>query len=366
MPSEFPNEFKQRLAKARKRLALAKAHALIVTHLPNVFYLSGFTGSSGVLVVEQGSATLFTDARYAIQAAEQASAAGVKANIVRGALPVAIGAHLTARKRITAVFDPTHATVASLGALERASGNKVTWHAEVGWIEELRSIKSEAEIGKMKAAAKLASVAVEQVIKIIRPGMTEIDVAAEIEYRMRKMGAEGPSFETIVASGPRAALPHAQPTVKRLKRNELVVLDLGAILARYCSDLTRTVYLGKAPKNVRGWYQAVLEAQQAGIEAVAEGATVSGSDAAVRQVLAAHKLAQYFVHSTGHGLGLEVHEEPRIAAGQTRKFVAGNVVTVEPGIYMEGIGGIRIEDDVAIHSGGTEVLTTASRKLLEL
>jgi Xaa-Pro aminopeptidase len=366
MADKSPSEFKARIAKARKRLALANAQALLVTHLPNIFYLSGFTGSSGALLVEQSSATLFTDTRYSIQAAEQAGGAGVKANIVRGALPVAIGAHLTARKRLTVVFDPTHATVSGLGALERASGNKVTWHSEAGWIEELRSVKSGAEIAKMRAAAKLASKAVEQVIKLIRPGMTEIDVAAEIEYRMRKMGAEGRSFDTIVASGARGALPHAQPTSKRLRRNELVVLDLGAILARYCSDLTRTVYLGKAPKRVREWYRAVREAQQAGIEALAAGATASGADAAARQVLAGHKLAQYFVHSTGHGLGLEVHEEPRLAAGQTRKLVAGNVVTVEPGIYIEGAGGIRIEDDVAIHSNRVEVLTTASRELMEL
>lgn len=359
-------DYKSRYALLRKRLEQARGDALIVTHLPNVFYLSGFTGSSGTLVIEHGKATLFTDARYEIQAPSEIARAAVKAQIVRGSLQAAVGGHLAGRKRLTAIFDPTHSTVAALGALERAAGNKVTWRGETGWIEEIRAVKSVGEIDKMRAAARLASEAVIRVIKVIKAGITEIDVAAEIEYQMRKLGAEGPSFETIVASGPRAALPHARPTTKRLKRNELVVLDLGAILARYCSDITRTVHIGTAPKKVRSWYQAVKEAQQAGIAALGAGTEASVPDAAARRVLAGQGLGQYFVHSTGHGLGIEVHEDPKLAAGQTRKLVAGNVVTVEPGVYFEGTGGIRIEDDVAIGERGPEVLSTAPRELLEL
>lgn len=359
-------DIRERIGRVRKQLAGAKAEALVVTHLPNVFYLSGFTGSAGALVVEHGKATLFTDARYTIQAGEQLKSSGIKVEIVRGALPAAIGAHLTGLKRIAVIFDPVHATVAGLAALERASGNKVRWQAEAGWIEELRAVKSGDEINQMRAAAHLASGALERVIKTMRAGMSEIEVAAEIEYQMRKMGADGPSFETIVASGPRAALPHARPTTKRIKRNELVVLDLGAILARYCSDITRTVHVGTASKKVRAWYQAVLEAQQAGIAALKEGAAASAPDTAARRALAEHKLADYFVHSTGHGLGIEVHEDPRLAAGQTRKLAAGNVVTIEPGVYFEGVGGIRIEDDVAIGAKGTGILTTAPRELVEI
>src|SRR6266404_5725157 len=197
-------------------------------------------------------------------------------------------------------------------------------------------------------------------------GIREFEVAAEIEYQMRKRGASGAAFESIVAFGSRGALPHARPTAKRLRKNELVVLDLGAILGKYCSDITRTVYVGKAPARIRLWYQAVLEAQAAAIDAVGPGKSGGEVDAAARGVLAAYRLDQYFVHSTGHGLGLEVHEDPRLAKGQKTQLASGNVITIEPGVYIAGLGGIRIEDDVVVHQGRSEVLTRASRDFIEL
>ncbi len=361
------SEFRERLKRLRKKLSSAHADALIVTHPANIYYLSGFTGSSGALVVEHGKTTLFTDGRYALQAPAQTASAGVRAQITKESLPAAVGSYLgSLRKRVMAAYDPSRVTVAAQSSLEKAAGRKVRWQPETGWTEELRAIKSPAEIAQMRKAALLGSRVFEQTLKVVRPGVAEIEVAAEIEYRMRKLGAEGPSFETIVASGRRSALPHAHPTTKRLKQNELVVLDLGAILGRYCCDMTRTVFLGRAPERVRRWYRAVLQAQQAACEALAVGAKAGAPDAAARQVLAAYGLGGYFIHSTGHGLGLEVHEEPRLAARQERRFEAGNVVTIEPGIYLEGVGGIRIEDDVAIHAGRTEILTNASRELLEL
>jgi Xaa-Pro aminopeptidase len=183
---------------------------------------------------------------------------------------------------------------------------------------------------------------------------------------MRRSGASGPAFETIVAFGDRSALPHARPTAKRLRKNELVVLDLGAILAHYCSDITRTMYVGKAPARVKEWYRAVLEAQTAAIAAVRPGVSCGDVDAAARQVLAGYKLDRLFTHSTGHGLGLEVHEDPRVARGQKALLEPGCVITIEPGVYMGGVGGIRIEDDVAVHAGNTEVLTRIPRDLIEL
>jgi len=194
----------------------------------------------------------------------------------------------------------------------------------------------------------------------------EFEVAAEIEYQMKKRGASGPAFETIVAFGPRAALPHARATAKRLRKNELVVLDLGAILAHYCSDITRTYFVGRASLRVRGWYKAVVEAQGAAIAAVRDGVSCGDVDAAARNVLARYKLDRYFVHSTGHGLGLEVHEDPRVAKGQSRLLEPGNVITIEPGVYLPEIGGIRIEDDVAVHANRSEVLTRVSRDFTEL
>jgi Xaa-Pro aminopeptidase len=226
--------------------------------------------------------------------------------------------------------------------------------------------KDSGELAQMREAAILAGEIVRFAVGILKSGVREFEVAAEIEYQMRKRGASGPSFETIVAFGKRAALPHARPTGKRLRKNELVVIDLGVILGHYCSDITRTVFLGRAPKRIRVWYRAVLEAQAEAIEAAKSGVACGDVDAAARRVLAKYNLDQLFVHSTGHGLGLEVHEDPRVAKGQERRLEPGNVITIEPGVYAEGIGGIRIEDDVAVHASRTEVLTRAPRDLIEL
>ena len=183
---------------------------------------------------------------------------------------------------------------------------------------------------------------------------------------MRQRGASGPAFDTIVAFGARTAYPHARPTQKRLRKNELVVLDLGVILGHYCSDITRTVFVGRAPARIRGWYRAVQDAQVAAIAAARPGVRCGDVDAAARGLLARYRLDQYFVHSTGHGLGLEVHEDPRVARGQKNVLAPGNVITIEPGIYVPDLGGIRIEDDVAVHADRTEVLTRVSRDLIEI
>lgn len=365
----MPNEFRDRLKLLRRRLSEAGAVALVVTHLPNVRYLSGFTGSAGILVVASDRATLFTDGRYAVQAPQQVNSAGVDIVIPPGSILRAAGEYLGSSQKLRrrqVAFDPAQLTVTQHKDLRRAAGSRISWLSGSGWVEDLRLRKSPSEIVKMRAAARLISRVFDEVVSLIRPGVTELDLAAEVDYRMRKLGASGPSFETIVASGLRAALPHACPTRKRVRRNELVVLDAGAILADYCSDMTRTVFVGRASKDIKEWYRAVLEAQAAGIAAVAAGVESGAPDAAARRVLDAQGLGKYFVHSTGHGLGLEIHEAPRLAKGQKAKLQAGMVVTIEPGIYVEGVGGIRIEDDVAIHAGHTEVLTTATRELLEL
>jgi Xaa-Pro aminopeptidase len=218
----------------------------------------------------------------------------------------------------------------------------------------------------MRRAAALADKVMAKALTLLKPGVRELEIAAEIEYQMRQLGASGPAFETIVAFGERSAYPHARPTDKRLRKNELVVLDMGAILAHYCSDITRTVVVGKASPKVRGWHKAVQEARTAAVAAVRAGATCGEVDAAARQVLAGYRLDRYFTHSTGHGLGIEVHEDPRVAKGQKHKLEPGNVITIEPGVYIPGVGGIRIEDDVAVHSGESEVLTRTPRDIIEI
>jgi Xaa-Pro aminopeptidase len=338
--------------------------ALLATHPPDWFYLTGFTGDSGAMIVSRRATTLITDGRFTTQAWEETS--GVNIAVQKGAVFAATGEFLAASKIKSVGFDPTQVSVAQMAALRKAAGRGCRWIAAPGLVAGLRMRKDAQELAVMRRAAMLADQVVEYALTLLKPGVRELEIAAELEHQMRKRGASGAAFETIVAFGERAALPHARPTAKRLKKNEFVVLDLGAILAHYCSDITRTFYFGKAPSRARQWYKAVQDAQVAAIAAVKNGATCGDVDAAARQVLEGHGLGQYFVHSTGHGLGIEVHEDPRIARGQKKRLEPGNVVTIEPGIYMEGVGGIRIEDDVAVHADRIEVLTRFTRDLIEI
>jgi len=359
---DFP--FPQRRRALEAILEKFRVDSLLITHPANWFYLAGFTGDSGALVMSRKGATLVTDGRFVVQA--RAETAGVRIRRQQGTLADSIACVLRESRARRAGFDPTHLTVSQIHAARKASGSRLQWIPAPRAVETLRLRKDTVELAQMRKAAILAGEIMESAIGLLKPGVSEREIGAEIEYQMRKRGAEGPSFETIVAFGERAALPHARPTGKRLRKNELVVLDLGVILGHYCSDITRTVFAGRAPKRIRTWYKAVLEAQEAAISTVKEGAACGDVDAAARGVLAAYGLDRLFVHSTGHGLGLEVHEDPRVAKGQAQRLESGSVITVEPGVYAEGIGGIRIEDDVAVHAGHTEVLTRASRNLIEL
>jgi len=338
--------------------------AVLVTQLPNIRYLCGFTGSAGALLVEQGKSTLFTDSRYTFQAREEVFDARVE--IIKGGPIRAVGEYLRAKRRKVRVgYSAPHTTVAQMEAL-RAIAPDVRWVSDKDAIEDLRSIKEPSELAVMQAAADLISNVVGGLIKAIKPGISELELAGKIEYGIKLGGGSGPSFDTIVASGPRSAWAHAQPSPKKLGKNELVVLDQGAILRGYCSDLTRTVFVGKAPKRVRDLYNAVLEAQQAAKAAIRPGVTCGAVDSAARSVLTKRSLARYFTHSTGHGLGLEVHEKPRLGRGDKTVLQEGMVVTVEPGVYLEGLGGIRIEDDVVVTGNGCTDLTSTSRELFEL
>ena len=355
-------------AKRRKALlaeiASRKMDCLLVTHPANWFYLTGFSGESGALIVARDRTTLVTDGRFTVQAAQETR--GVKIELQQGGLFAAVGSFLKTRGLTRAGYDANQLTVQQLKNLRKSLGRKWRGVEAAGLVERLRMRKDPQELGVMRKTAILAGGVLEGVLKLIRPGVRETEIAAEIEYQMKRHGASGPSFETIVASGARGALPHARPTAKKLRKNELVVLDLGAILGHYCSDMTRTVHLGRASKRVQAWYRSVQTAQQAAVAAVKAGVTCGEVDAAAREVLKKNGLSRYFVHSTGHGLGLEVHEDPRIARDQAIRLEAGNVITIEPGIYMEGVGGIRIEDDVVVRQGSAEVLTRVTRDLIEL
>jgi len=345
-------------------IASRKLDCLLVTHPANWYYLTGFTGESGALVVSPDGATIVTDGRFTVQAKEETG--GVRIELQQGNLYAAVGAFLRKKRWNRIGYDANQLTVTQWNTLRKALGSRARGDEATGLVERLRMRKDAQELAVMRRAAILAGEVLEGVLKLVRPGVRESELGAEIEYQMKKRGASGASFETIVASGPRGAFPHARPTAKKLRKNELVVLDLGAILGHYCSDMTRTVHVGRAGKRVRKWYRSVQEAQEAAVAAVQAGVTCGEVDAAAREVLKKNGLEQYFVHSTGHGLGLEVHEEPRVARGQTVRLEAGNVITIEPGVYMEGVGGIRIEDDVVVQAGRNEILTRVKRDLIEL
>jgi Xaa-Pro aminopeptidase len=358
------NHFATRRKAAAGELRQRKLDCLLVNHAPNWYYLTGFTGESGGLILDEQGATLITDGRFTVQAKQETRS--IRIELQRESLYTSVGRYLQQGGRERVGFDPQHWTVAQMSALRKQARGRCKLVAAPGIVEALRRKKDAQELATMRRAAILAGEVLESVLKFIRPGVREVEIGAEIEFQMRRRGASGASFPSIVASGPRAALPHARPTAKRLRKNELVVLDLGAILANYCSDMTRTVFVGRASTRVRRWYKAVQEAQAAAVEAVRVGVTCGEVDAVARDVLKKSGLDAHFIHSTGHGLGLEVHEDPRIARGQKVRLEVGNVVTIEPGVYFENVGGIRIEDDVAVNAGKGEVLTRVTRDLIEL
>jgi Xaa-Pro aminopeptidase len=328
------------------------------------YYLTGFTGEAGALLLSAKGSFLVTDGRFTAQAKEETS--GLQVVKQDGSLMTTVGSLLRSRSQNRIGFDAGQVTVAEFRALRKAAGARVRWVRADGEVEDGRQRKEPAEIAQMRKAALLAGDILTAAVKLLKPGVREIEVAGEIEYQMRRRGASGPAFETIVAFGARSAHPHARPTERRLRKNELVVLDLGVILGHYCSDITRTVFVGRAPARIRRWYRAVQEAQAAAVAAAQAGTSSGDVDAAARRVLAGYRLDHFFVHSTGHGLGLEVHEGPRVARGQKHLLVSGNVITIEPGVYVPGVGGIRIEDDVAVHAERTEVLTRIPRDLIEI
>lgn len=330
----------------------------VVTDPRNVFYLTGFRGSAGVAVLGHSVARLWVDPRYTLQA--QQDAQGVEVIEERRGLLKAVARYLRKQKVRRAEFEGDHVTCAQLRALDHEARGKVRFDATSGVVESLRSVKDEGEIAVMRQAARVTVQALEETLPLAKPGARECDLATEIEYRMRRHGAEGAAFETIVASGPRAAWPHARASTKSLEKGELVIFDLGAILSGYAADMTRTVFLGQPSRRVVNLYKAVLGAQRKAVDALRPGARCCDVDAAARRVLERRGLEKLFTHSTGHGVGLDIHERPRLAKTEKTRLKAGSVVTAEPGIYLEGLGGIRLEDTVLVGENGPEILTPAS------
>jgi len=359
----------RRIGLLRRRLTRAGLQGLLVTHLPDLRYLSGFTGSSAALAITRRSARLFTDGRYTAQAKEEVTSA--KIEIVANSPAIAAVQWLGAQPGVEfAGFDPAQTTVADLvrwkAALPPRFRRAFLVPLAAPLVEPLRMIKDEDELTIMIEAALVGCRLFDHVLGIIRPGLAEIEVAAELEHQARLLGAEGMSFETIVASGSRSAMPHGRATQARLPRRGFLTLDFGVILKGYCSDMTRTVHLGTPNPKERNIYQSVLEAQESAVAAVCAGARCADVDEAARGVLRRAGLAEAFSHSTGHGVGLEIHESPRIGVAQTTLLSPGMVITIEPGVYLPPKFGIRIEDMVAVTRTGGQVLTPAPKVLIEL
>jgi Xaa-Pro aminopeptidase len=345
----------------------AGVDGLLVTHLPDVRYLSGFTGSNAALVLAGGRGVLFTDGRYTGQAKSEA----VGTRVVIAAKPaVAAACEWMAASGVKRCgFDAAQTTVAGLEGMRKAVPAKLRrgMFVAVGpLVARMREVKDSDEIAKMRAAARVGCELFDGMLTYLEAGLTETEVAAGLEYAARMAGAEGMSFDTIVASGERSALPHGRATAAKLPKRGFVTLDFGVILDGYCSDMTRTVHMGKAMPGERDVYDAVLEAQEAAVAAVAPGVTAGEVDEAARSVLRRVKLDQYFSHSTGHGVGLEIHEGPRLAAKQKQVLEQGMVITIEPGVYMPGRFGLRIEDMVLVTGRGGEILTPSVKAWIEL
>lgn len=355
-----------RIERVRALFDQAGCDALLVTTPNNIRYLTGFTGSSSLLLVRPDELVFVTDGRYGDQADEQLQEAGVEARIEIGTVKVQ-------QERLAAAA----AGVARLG-LEAAN---VTWarqrafaaewfaDAELvpteGVIESLRQVKDAGELARMEEAARVADEALAQVKPLLLEGPAERDFALELDFTMRRLGATRPSFETIVASGSNGAKPHARPGDRRIRPGELVVLDFGAMVDGYCSDMTRTVCVGDpADPTARRMYDVVIESQARGVAAVRPGVLGSEVDKACRDAIAEAGWADAFVHSTGHGVGLDIHEAPWVASTATASLVAGNVVTVEPGVYLPAHGGVRIEDTLVVTDDGPRALTRSPKDLI--
>jgi Xaa-Pro aminopeptidase len=362
-------EFEQRRQAAAAQLASRKVDGLLVSSPASVRYLTGYTGSNGLVLLTPSESYFFTDPRYAIDAAslfEADQSVVCRLHVAKKPL-IQEAAGVIKRKKLKKIgFEPAWMHVEEHQELKKALPSGASLLPAGGLVEGLRMVKSTAEIDKIRRSVLVNSEAYLRTMRRVHPGVREREIAAELDYQMRALGAEKPAFDTIVATGARSALPHAHPTSNRLAENELLLIDMGATLDGYTSDMTRVAFAGVPPKRIRQLYKAVAEAQLAAVDAVRAGATTKKVDGAARDVLKRHGLEREFLHSTGHGLGLEIHEAPRVAKKDKSKLQAGMVITIEPGAYLEGLGGVRIEDTVLVTATGCEVLTPTSKEFVNL
>jgi Xaa-Pro aminopeptidase len=354
-----------RLARLRDALARADLDAILISSLSNTRYLTGFSGSNALCVITAKDTLLLTDFRYATQVEDEV-AAGISVRIEASSLWAGLWASLPSLTGVDRVgFESAHVLHRDFQRL-LDQGKRWQWRPTSDVVERLREQKDADEVSRIKRAVSMAETALGAILPLILPGMTETQVAGLLERELRTAGSEGYPFTSIIASGPRSALPHARASNRVLETGDLVLIDFGAVFEGYCSDITRTVVLGKASSMQREVYDVVLEANRRASGALRVGITGMAADLVARDYIHARGFGESFGHSLGHGIGLEVHEGPRLAKTVEAPLRSGAVVTIEPGIYRPGWGGVRIEDDVLVTESGPQVLTSFQRDLLEL
>lgn len=356
-------DYEGRTAKLRKEMASRELDTLFVTNLTNVRYLCGFTGSNGMLLVTGRGSRFFTDGRYRTQSSDQVQGAEIFVYENPPDLGPALRKAATDLDAKAIGFEAVHVSVAKQEELEESFGVSALVSTKQ-IVEELRALKDSEEIDLIRTAAQMADDGFSHILDYVMPGMTEKEVALELEFYLRREGAEDASFSPIVATGERSALPHANPTEKIIEKGAFLLFDLGAKYKSYCSDLTRTVLIGDAGDRQRSVYEVIAASNEAGLKAAGPGIAAKTVDRAARDVVAEAGYPEAFSHGLGHGVGLEVHESPSVRSTSEDVLEAGNIVTIEPGAYFEGWGGVRIEDLVVITDSGIEVLSKSSKELI--
>jgi Xaa-Pro aminopeptidase len=344
------------------RLPEIGADLLLVTSLVNVRYLTGYTGSNGLVLIGPDTRAFVTDFRYVEQSAAEVDAAFDRTIAVRELIDTV--AELLGDRSLTLAFEDAHMSVRTHEHLRDLLPERVTLVSGGDQVEALRVVKEPDEIQAIAEAAKLADAALRHVMEQGLVGRTEIEVATALERQMTDLGAQGPSFDSIVAAGPAGALPHAHPRDVTIGEGELVVIDWGAELDGYCSDCTRTLATGELDESALETYDLVHRAQVAGLEALHDGVSGRDADESARAVIDAAGHAEHFGHGLGHGVGLEIHEAPRLSKRSDSVLASGNVVTVEPGVYLPGRFGVRIEDLVVVTTSGCSILTSVPKELI--
>jgi Xaa-Pro aminopeptidase len=351
-----------KLQKVRESFSKLGIDGLLITSNYNRRYISNFTGTSGVVLIGLAGAKFITDFRYVEQASKQCAGFDIVKH--EGSIPEEVAKQAEALGIKKLGFEQDHVTFSSHRTFEKAVNAELV--PVSGLIEKIRLIKTDAEIKILKEAADIADAAYKHILEFIRPGLSELEVSNELEFFMRKAGATSSSFDTIVASGYRSALPHGVASEKIIEKGDFITLDYGAYYKGYVSDITRTLAVGEPDPKLKEIYQIVYDAQHLGVEGIKPGMTGKEADALTRDYISEKGYGEYFGHSTGHGIGLEVHEGPALSFKSDTVLVPGMVVTVEPGIYIPGLGGVRIEDDTLITEKGNETLTHSTKELIIL